>query len=141
MEKDGYETREVEVDWTEEQFDVNLPMQRVVRLAAGETIKPADLAPHDVPYVIGKEVCICRLIRLAVPRAGTVGVHVSWPQMGDTMRLTAEGITVNGEDELTADVRVSTAREVVMYFGWITQPPLRTSPKDYVAFTVETTIR
>ena len=34
--------------------------------------------------------------------------------MGDTMRLTAEGITVNGEDELTADVRVSTAREVVM---------------------------
>jgi hypothetical protein len=140
VEKDGYETREVEVDTTQEQVDVDLPMQRVVRLAAGETGKPADLAPADVPYVIGKDVCICRLIRVAVPRAGTVGVRVSWPNMGDTMHLIAEGVTVSGEDGVTADVRVSTAREVVMYFGMI-QTPLRTWLRGYVAFTFETTIR
>ena len=146
VEKDGYETREVEVDMTEKQVAVDLPMQRVVRLAAGETVKPAELAPDDVPYVIGKDVCICRLIRVAVPRAGTVGVRVSWPKIpegaaeGDTMHLIAEGVTVSGEDEVTADVRVSTAREVVMYFGMI-QTPLRTWPRGYVAFTFETTIR
>ncbi|RPI50734.1 MAG: hypothetical protein EHM55_20620, partial [Acidobacteria bacterium] len=132
-EKDGYETREV--DTTAEQ-QVDLPMQRVVRLAAGETVKPADLAPNDVQYVIGKDVCICRLIRVAVPRAATVGVRVSWPKMGATMRLFAEGVTVSGEDELSADIPVSTTREVVMYFGWMTRPE-----RDYVAFTFETTIR
>ena len=132
VEKDGYETREVET--TEEEVD--LPMQRVVRLAAGETVKPADLAPNDVQYLIGKDVCICRLIRVAVPRAGTVGVRVSWPKMGATMRLFAEGVTVSGEDELSADVPVSTAREVVMYFGWTMRPS-----REYVAFTFETTIR
>ena len=146
LEKDGYETREVEVDFETREYWVDLPMQRVVRLAAGETVKPADLAPDDVPYVIGKDVCICRLIRVAVPRAGTVGVRVSWPKIpegaaeGDTMHLIAEGVTVSGEDEVTADVRVSTAREVVMYFGMI-QTRLRSWPRDYVAFTFETTIR
>jgi hypothetical protein len=140
VEKDGYETRDVEIDGTKEQDDIDVPMQRVVRLAAGETVKPADLAPHDVPYVIGKDVCICRLIRVAVPRAGTVGVRVSWPATGDTMHLIAEGVTVSGEDEVTADVRVNTAREVVMYFGMI-KTILRGLPRDYVAFTFETTIR
>jgi hypothetical protein len=135
VEKDGYETREVETETTED--GVDLPMQRVVRLAAGETVKPADLAPNDVPYVVGKDVCICRLIRVAVPRAGTVGVRVRWPKMGATMRLFAEGVTVSGEDELSADVPVSTAREVVMYFGWMA----RSSTREYVAFTFETTIR
>ncbi len=135
VEKDGYETREVETTTTERE-EVDLPMQRVVRLAAGETVKPADLAPHDVPYVIGEEVCICRLIRVAVPRAGTVGVRVSWPNVGATMRLFAEGVTVSGEDELSADVPVSTAREVLMYFGGMTG---RWS--GHVAFTFETTIR
>lgn len=131
-EKDGYETREVET--AEEEID--LPMQRVVRLTAGETVKPADLAPNEVPYAIGKEVCICRLIRVAVPRAGTVRVRVSWPTMGAPMRLFAEGLTVSGEDGLSADVPVHTAREVVMYFGW-----MRQHTRDYVAFTFETTMR
>lgn len=131
VEKDGYETREVE---TTEQ-DVDLPMQRVVRLTAGETVKPAELAPNDVPYVIGKDMCICRLIRVVVPRAGTVGVRVSWPKAGVTMRLFAEGVSVSGEDELSADVPVSTAREVVMYLGWIGPG------REHLAFTFETTVR
>jgi hypothetical protein len=133
VEKDGYETREVE---TTEQ-EVDLPMQRVVRLAAGETVKPADLAPNEVQYVIGRDVCTCRLIRVAVPRPGIVRVRVSWPKPDITMRLFAEGVTVSGEDELSADVPVNTAREVVMYFGWM-RPP---STTEHVEFTFETTIR
>jgi hypothetical protein len=132
VEKDGYETREV---LTTDQ-EVDLPMQRVVRVAAGGSVKPADLAPNDVEYVIGKDVCICRLIRVAVPRAGVVGIRVSWPQMGVRMRLFAEGVTFSGDGELSADVPVSAAREVVMYFGWMTPPS-----REYMAFTFETTIR
>jgi hypothetical protein len=52
------------------------------------------------------------------------------------MRLFAEGVTVSGGDEVSADVPVSTAREVVMYFGWTIRPS-----REYVAFTFETTIR
>jgi hypothetical protein len=132
VEKDGYETLEVE---TTEQ-EVDLPMQRLVRLTAGETVKPADLAPNDVQYRIGTDVCTCRLIRVVVPRAGTVGVHVSWPTAGVTMRLFAEGVTASGENELSADVPVTTAREVMVYVG--TVMPRR---NEYVAFTFETTFR
>ena len=69
-------------------------------------------------------------------RAGTVGVRVSWPEMGTTMRLFAEGVTVSGENELSVNVPVSTAREVVMFFGWGMKPS-----REHLAFTFETTIR
>jgi hypothetical protein len=111
-------------------------MQRVVRLSAGETVKPADLAPNDVEYVIGRDACICRLIRVAVPRPGTVSVRVTWNKVSVPMRLFAEGVTASGEDALSADIPVNTAREVVMYFGSVT--PRR---REYVAFTFETTLR
>jgi hypothetical protein len=132
VEKDGYETREIDTSESE----VDVPIQRVVRLAAGETVSPADLAPNDVRYVIGKDTCVCRLIRVVVPRAGTVGVRVQSPQTGTTLHLFADAIRVSGAGELKADVPVNSPREVVMYVGTVVAYAL-----DYVPFTFETTLR
>ena len=136
VEKDGYETRELD---TTEQEGIDLPIQRVVRLNAGETVKPADLAPNDVPYTIRNDECICRLIRVSVSRAGTLGVRVRWPRMGTALHLFAEGKSVSGEDEVSVEIPATTAREVVMFFGRVTQPSQ--PARDYVAFTFETTFR
>jgi hypothetical protein len=132
VEKAGYETREVETSAS----DVDVPIQRVVRITAGETVTPAQLAPNDVEYVLGKDLCTCRLIRVVVPRAGTVGIRISWPQEDMTLHLLAEGVTANGTTELTANIPVTGPRELVIYFGRL--PAQRV---DYVKFTLETSMR
>jgi hypothetical protein len=132
VERDGYEPREIDTS----EPDVDVPIQRVVRIAAGEAVSPADLAPNDVRYTVGNTACICRLIRVVVPRAGTMGVRVQTPQTGTTLHLFAENVTAGGAGGLTADIPVNAPREVVMYVGRVVPYSL-----DYVPFTVETSLR
>jgi hypothetical protein len=111
----GYEPAEVDATRT----NVDLPLQRVVRLTAGETVKPDELAPNDLSYTVGADHCIdCHLIRVVVPQAGTVHVHVTWTFTASQLSLFAEGQVVAGTaGDLTADVPVNAPREVLMYLG------------------------
>jgi hypothetical protein len=134
-EKEGYEPAEVDATQT----NVDLPLQRVVRLVAGETVKPAGLAPNDLSYTVGSNRCNdCRLIRVVVLQAGTVHVHVTWTVTASTLCLFAEGQVVAGETlELTADVPINAPREVLMYLG--AAPPNAVSA--HTPFTLETSLR
>jgi hypothetical protein len=133
-EKEGYETGEMDVTGP----DVDLPLQRVVRFVAGETAKPAPLAPNDLSYNVGGNRCNdCRLIRVVVPRAGMLNMHATWTG-ASKLTLFAEGQVVTADArELTADVALNAAREIVVYLG--AAPPNAVS--GHTPFTLETSLR
>lgn len=92
-------------------------LQRVVRIAAGDTISE-DLAPHDLSYPVGSETCYpCKLIRVSVPVRGTLQLNATWT--GATTGLT---LWVNGArfaasgSSVVADAPVN-AGEVLVYAG------------------------
>ena len=134
-EKEGYEPAEVDAT----QAFVDLPIQHVVRLVAGETIRPADLAPNDLSYTVGGNSCSpCRLIRVVVPQAGTVHVRVTWTPAASKLTLFVEGQVVPGlTDGLIADVPINGPREVLMYLGMV--PPI--ALPGHMPFTFETSLR
>jgi len=115
---------------------VELRIQRVVRLTAGEKVTPAPLAPNDLSYLIGADRCVrCRLIRVVVPQSGTVRVRVT---SGAKLKLWVEGQVVTGEPgQLTAEVPVNAPREVLMYLGISGGAPFG-DPKQ--VFTFETSL-
>jgi hypothetical protein len=131
FEKDGYEP--TEVDATD---NSDVPIQRIIRLVAGGTVTPPELAPHDLSYTIGTALCYpCRLIRVMVPSAGTLHVAVNWTG-AQTLNLWAGGQLIAGASgAVTADVPVVTSGEVVMYLG----STLKAGAQGvYVPFTIAT---
>ncbi|HXG68996.1 MAG TPA: hypothetical protein VNJ04_00095 [Gemmatimonadaceae bacterium] len=132
VEKDGYEPIAVSAPGSY----VDLRIQRIVRLIAGETVKPAALAPSDLSYTVGSNRCSpCRLIRVVVTQPGTLHVRVTSERR---LRLFAEGQVVTGEPtELIADVPINTRREVIMYLGLVESPGSGVK----TAFTFETSMR
>jgi Bacterial Ig-like domain (group 2) len=117
FEKDGYEP--VELDATPSNSEVAI--QRIIRLVAGDTVTPLQLAPHDLSYTIGADHCYpCRLIRVTVPTAGKLHVDVTWTEAKATLNLWAGGQLFTGASrELVADVPVKAPGEVVMYLGML----------------------
>lgn len=132
LQKDGYEPAEVELTRT----GVELALQPIVRVIAGETVRPIALAPLDVAYVVGSTRCFpCRLIRLVASQPGTVRVRVSWAQASDLALLVGGLVVAGGTTELTADVPVDAPRELVMHFGSTSARPM-----SLTNFTVETSL-
>lgn len=131
----GYEPAEVDAT----QSSVDLPLQHVVRLTAGETVKPIALAPNDLSYNVGSRSCSpCRLIRVVVLQAGILHVHVTWTVTLSKLSLFAEGQVVAGNTrELTADVPINAPREVLLYLG--SAPP--NDVPEHTPFTLETSMR
>ena len=129
--KDGYEP--AELDTTRPQVD--LPIQQVVRLIAGESVQPHPLAPMDLSYTIGNDRCDdCRLIRVVATRSGSLRVRVTWTQTTTKLRLFVQGqIATGGTGELTADTQIDTPHEVLMYLG--AMPP---TSAGHTTFTFET---
>jgi carboxypeptidase family protein/Big-like domain-containing protein len=113
--KIGYEPRELDATATTE---VDAPVQRVIRLTAGESVDPPALAPNDLSYEVGGSKCQpCRLIRIVVPRAGDVEVTVTW-QSATRLSLFAEGTTFPSDGgRVSGVIAVSSARELVVYVG------------------------
>ena len=132
---EGYEP--AEVDATESNVDV--PLQRIVRFTAGQTISPPALAPNDLSYTVGGNRCgPCRLIRVVVPQAGTVHIRVTWTGVAARLSLFGEGQVVAGQaGELIADLPINAPREVVVYLG--AAPPITVS--SHTSFTIETSLR
>jgi hypothetical protein len=135
VQKEGYEP--AEIDATD--VNVDLPVQRVVRLTAGENVTPARLAPNDLSYTIGGTRCSpCRLIRVVVPQAGSLRIHTTWSATtASKLNLFVEGHMVDGTGELNADANIGAPREVLVYLGAVSANIV----KDHTTFTLETSMR
>jgi hypothetical protein len=132
----GYEPAEVDTTLP----NADLPIQHVVRLTAGDTVKPPVLAPNDLSYRSGNDRCDdCHMIRVVVPQAGTLHVRFFWTSAVPPLTLYAEGTVANSGTtrEVSADLPVNAPREVLLYFG-IAPPGSMTT---HLAFTIETSMR
>jgi hypothetical protein len=63
-------------------------------------------------------------------------VHVTWPS-GAKLSLFAEGQVVEGTNDLSADVPIGAPREVLMYFGAVSEGVV----KAHTAFVFATSMR
>ncbi len=135
VQKEGYEPADVDVT----DANVDLPVQRVVRLTAGETVTPAKLAPNDLSYIVGGSGCgPCRLIRVMAPQAGTLHLRITWSvTTASRLSLFAAGQVVDGTGELNVDVTINSAREVLVYLGAVSVNIV----KNHTTFTLETSMR
>jgi hypothetical protein len=113
--KPDYEPREIDATDTAE---VDGPVQRVVRVTAGDSVDPAPLAPNDLAYDIEGVRCQpCRMIRIVVPSNGDMEMRVTW-QMPGTLVLHAGGMTVSGNNgALSSFVTIPSPRELIVYVG------------------------
>ncbi|MCA1650102.1 MAG: hypothetical protein LC753_07400 [Acidobacteria bacterium] len=134
VQKEGYEPIEVAATQT----NIDLPLQRIVRLTAGETVTPPALAPNDLSYTVGGTRCSpCRLIRVVVPQPGTVQVHVMWTNTSTLSLLVERQVVAGATRELTAEVPINAPREVLMYLGAVSP----NSVSGHTTFTFETSVR
>jgi Bacterial Ig-like domain (group 2) len=119
FEKDGYESGELDVPPDDGGY---MRMQRIVRIAAGETAVIPKLTHMDVAYDVGPDRCSpCRLIRIVVPAAGTMHFDLTWePNPGSDIYLWVGGQRFAKDPNalhLSADAAV-TAGENVVYVGY-----------------------
>jgi hypothetical protein len=116
----------------------DLPVQRVVRLNAGETITAPAVAPNDLVYDTAGGRCYdCRLVRIVVGGAGTVHIRVTW-KVNTRLSLFAEGQVVTGQgQELDADVPFASSREMLVYVGATASNVVG----NHTPFTLETSLR
>jgi hypothetical protein len=120
--KDGYEPGELDIAPDNTAY---MRMQRIVRIAAGETASVPKLTHIDVYYDIGPDRCgPCRLIRIVAPAAGTMRFELTWePNPGADLYLWVGGQRVDGERQdrqFTASAAVRAGENVVYvgYYRW-----------------------
>jgi hypothetical protein len=117
--KPDYEPRTVEATAT---TAVDAPVQRIIRVTAGDSAAPPPLAPNDVGYEIDGVRCeACRLIRIVVPTTGDMEIRLTW-QATTSLSLFVEGSIIQsttsaGQGSVNAFVTIPTPRELVVYFG------------------------
>jgi hypothetical protein len=116
FEKDGFEPPEVDVQ-PDTRLDV--AMQWIVRMRAGETSEPQWLAPRDVSYRVGGEVCQpCRRIRVMVARAGTLRLTLTWTEPRSMMTVWVNGQRFSGGSApITGEAPVSVGEHLVYVSG------------------------
>ena len=136
--KDGYEPGELDIAPDHTAY---MRMQRIVRMAAGETATVPKLTHMDVSYDIGPDRCgPCRLIRIVAAAAGTMRFELTWePNPGADLYLWVGGQRVDGERkdrQLTASAAIRSGENVVYvgYYQW------RTLSGSSIAFTLATSI-
>jgi hypothetical protein len=110
-----YEPREVDGTDT---VDVDVPLQHIVRINAGESIEPAPLAPNDLTYdVEGVRCQPCRMIRIMIPSNGDMEMRVNWRTPG-TLVLYAGGMTFSSSNgALSGFLTIPSRRELIVYVG------------------------
>jgi Bacterial Ig-like domain (group 2) len=120
--KDGYEPGELDIAPDNTAY---MRLQRIVRMAAGETATVPKLTHMDVYYDIGPDRCSpCRLIRILAPAAGTMRFELTWePNPGADLYLWVSGQRVDGERQdrqLTANAPLQAGENVVYvgYYRW-----------------------
>jgi hypothetical protein len=123
-EHEGFEPLTVAFQKTDPSEDFggyyDLPMQRIVRIEAGESIKPPPIAPHDVSFKTVEGQCSpCRMIRVTAPAPGVLRLAVYWSAAPGPLFLWVDGICVGGTSQtnsVSADVPLP-AGETIVYVG------------------------
>jgi hypothetical protein len=113
--KVDYEPREVDATEAEE---ADVPIQRVVRITAGDSVEPAPLAPNDLRYDVDGVRCQpCRMIRIMIPSTGDMEMRVTWQTPG-TLVLHAGGMTVSSNNGFVSGfLTIPSPRELIVYVG------------------------
>jgi hypothetical protein len=132
LSNDDYEPREIDASAT---MEVDAPMQRIVRITAGESVQPVPLAPNDLAYdVDGLRCRPCRLIRIIVPTTGDMELRLTW-RARVRLSLSAGGMSAAGDaGSASGFLTISTPGELVVYVG--STGPLT----DHVDFRLETSL-
>jgi hypothetical protein len=135
FEKQAYEGRDYDVT---PNARVEVALQRMIRLTAGETVAPLPLTPHDLSYDVGSDRCEpCRLVRIVTTTAGVLQLKLTWTEPTVALSVWANGRLFSGTfPDVIAEVPVS-AGEVVTYVGAV--PPQTLTI--YVPFSVATSIQ
>jgi len=119
---------------------VDLPIQKIIRFAAGEKVSPPRLAPNDVAYTIQGTRCDpCRLIRVVVTTPGTVHFRFTWPG-ALTLSLFARDLLATSRSPLEADALLSDPGEHIFYFGSMATSGIGPAGSPHIDFTIETTM-
>jgi len=133
--RDSYEPTEVERP-SAVSASTDLPIQKVIRFAVGETVNPPPLAPNDVAYTIQSTACIaCRMLRVVVTNPGTVRFRITWSG-NNTLSLLGRELLAQSRSPLVADVVLNDSGEHIMYFG--STSGAIGGPGSHVTFTIET---
>jgi hypothetical protein len=133
--KDEFEPTAVE-DVEPNTTDLDVPMQRVFRIQAGETAT-GTLAPHDVDYTLDDVRCApCRFIRVVCPADGTLAIRLTWAnarfRLGIWVRGQLYPFAQQGPLVVAASLDVPSG-ETLVYFGSIPA----NSGLDYVEYRLE----
>jgi hypothetical protein len=117
---------------------LQVAMQRVVLITAGDMVNGLQLAPHDVSYEVAGDRCFpCRRVRIVTGIAGTLRMHLTWTGSQVALNIWAGGRRHAGaHPELTVDLPVG-AGEAVIYLGMLL-PPSVDGASDYVPFKLVT---
>jgi hypothetical protein len=145
-EHEGFEPLTVAFEKTDPSEDFggyyDLPMQRIVRIEAGESIKPPPIAPHDVSFKTVEGQCSpCRMIRVIAPAPGVLRVAVYWSAAPGPLFLWVDGIRVGDTSQtngVSADAPVP-AGETIVYVGMTTSTGNTYNSGPYVAIDLATT--
>jgi hypothetical protein len=128
--RNGYEPREFDADSA---TDLDAPIQRVVRLTAGEAVEPPPLAPNDLSYEFDGLHCQpCRMIRIDVPTTGDMEFVLTW-QSPRRLILFVEGMRITGDSgRANGFLTIPAPRELIAYVG-------AESSADHTKFKLTTT--
>jgi len=119
----------------------DLPMQRIVRIQAGESVTPPPIAAHDVSFKTTDGQCSpCRMIRVIAPVPGELHLAVLGTAVTSPVFLWVDGVRAGAGPEtnsLVADLQVP-AGETIVYVGMTTGTSAYTS-SPYVPIALATT--
>ena len=98
---------------------VDAPMQRVIRVNAGQSITGLQIAPNDMNYNVGAELCHpCKLIRVFSGGSTTLTIRLTWQGLPGALKLWANG-TRNSSTGSNITVNVPTGGgDKEIYVGW-----------------------
>ena len=114
---------------------LDAPMQRMVRINAGLSRGDLSIAPNDVSYTVGADLCNpCKLIRVISGGPATLTLRLAWTGAAGALKLWAND-TRNATTGSNMTVNVPTGGgQSLVYVGW-TQPAGQGAPQ-YVDFSL-----
>lgn len=132
------EFEDAEVELVRDEFG-DVPLQRVVHVAAGGETYSGRLAPNDMDYVVDEATRCqpCRMIRVTSTAAGIVRIRLTWTGTAPMVVWVGEQMFTPGDTprEVTADVPV-TGGDTRIYVGTIRSA----SEADYISFAISATL-
>ena len=112
---------------------IDAPLQRVVRINAGQSTAVLTIAPNDVSYDVGADHCNpCKLIRVISSDPGTLMLRLTWTGSPGALHLWANDARYDSaSSSITANVPTGGGQSLV-YVGWLQAG----SAPQYINFTL-----